>query len=87
MSQTYKIIIENKAEKDLNKLDILSVERIMEKIEILNDNPIPNGSKKLEFFEGYRLILGKYRILYTIDYDKKIVSIYSIKKEKMLIDE
>ena len=42
------------------------LQRIMEKIATLADNPRPAGSEKLSGQERYRIRQGNYRILYSI---------------------
>lgn len=45
----------------------------------MTDNPRPYGSKKLTEKEGYRIRVGDYRILYTIDDEAKVIVVYRIK--------
>lgn len=41
--------------------------RIIKKIELLTNNPIPIGSKPLRGFAGFhRLRVGDYRVIYTV---------------------
>ena len=48
------------------------------KIEELKYNPFPVNSKKLKENLGYRLRVGDYRILYTVDKIVQIIEIYKI---------
>ncbi|MDQ3021598.1 MAG: type II toxin-antitoxin system RelE/ParE family toxin [Bacteroidota bacterium] len=41
--------------------------RIRDGLLMLKDNPRPIGCKKLTNEEGYRIRIGSYRVLYTID--------------------
>ena len=41
--------------------------RISEKILNLESNPRPPGIRKLQGEEGYRLRIGDYRVLYTVN--------------------
>ncbi|MFY8162577.1 MAG: type II toxin-antitoxin system RelE family toxin [Candidatus Kapaibacteriota bacterium] len=45
-------------------------------------NPRPIGIKKLVDIDGYSIRVGNYRILFTIDDDIKIVSIYKVAPHK-----
>ena len=45
----------------------------------IESNPRPPGCKKLTEKEGYRVRVGDYRVLYTIDDSSKTVIIYRIK--------
>lgn len=56
--------------------------RLVEAIEGLKYNPFPQNSKKLKGNVGYRLRIGDYRILYTVDKIVKIVEIYMIGHRK-----
>jgi mRNA interferase RelE/StbE len=48
----------------------------------MENNPRPDGCIKLSDSEEYRIRVGIYRILYEIDDDRKIVSIYKIEHRK-----
>ncbi len=48
------------------------------KIEELKYNPFPLNSKKLKDNLGYRIRIGDYRILYTVDKTVQIIEIYKI---------
>ena len=52
------------------------------KIEELKYNPFPVGSKKLKGYLGYRLRVGDYRILYTVDSIVQIIEVYKIGHRK-----
>lgn len=49
--------------------------RVSTKIIALQDDPRPFGIKKLEGIEGYRLRVGDYRVIYTIDDKSKTVTV------------
>jgi mRNA interferase RelE/StbE len=54
---------------------------------MLKVNPRPVGCKKLTNEEGYRIRVGNYRILYTIDDTNSSVNIYKIAHRKDVLDE
>ena len=56
--------------------------RLVKTIESLKYNPFPQNSKKLIGNLGYRLRVGDYRILYTVDKVIKIIEIYMIGHRK-----
>ena len=76
---SFKIIIEKKASKEAQAIPIKFRSAIDETILSLAANPRPRNSKKLTQKEGYRVRVGNYRILYTIDDAMKTVVIYRIK--------
>lgn len=75
----YKIIIEKKAEKEAKIIPHNDRTAIDKKILLLSSNPRPRNSKKLTEKEGYRIRVGNYRILYTVDDEAGTVVIYRIK--------
>lgn len=76
---SYRLIIEHKAKKEASKIPYNFRSKIDKAILSLGENPRPYGSKKLTDKEGYRIRVGDYRILYTIDDKAKVVVIYRIK--------
>jgi mRNA interferase RelE/StbE len=80
---TYTLIIEKKAEKDFRKLTPPWDNSIQKAIIALAENPRHKGSKKLSGSDdGYRIRVGDYRALYTIDDKTKIITIYRIRHRK-----
>lgn len=75
---TYQIIIERKAQKEAEKIPTNYRSAIDKAITSLASNPRPHGSKKLTEKEGYRIRVGNYRILYTIDDGAKFESLHII---------
>ena len=79
----YTVIIENKAQKEFLKLSPPHDSSVKKGIDGLEKNPRPQGVKKLAGTkDGYRVRIGDYRILYTIDDKKKIVTIYRIRHRR-----
>ena len=74
----YQIIIQRHAEKELDALESPVHKRIVTRLLALEDNPRPAGIKKLQGQESYRLRVGDYRILYTIDDKSKKIFIVSV---------
>ena len=62
----YSILFKESARKELNGIPKRDLQRIMERIASLADNPRPAGSEKLSGQERYRIRQGNYRILYSI---------------------
>ena len=76
--ERYKIIVKKSVSKDLKKIPKKDIERILSAIKDLADNPRPPQSKKLSGQERYRLRQGNFRILYSIEDDKLVVSVVRI---------
>ncbi|MFH1856010.1 MAG: type II toxin-antitoxin system RelE/ParE family toxin [Candidatus Omnitrophota bacterium] len=75
----YKIIYDNRIEKDIRPIPKNLLKVILAKITTLSTNPRPMGAEKLIGISGWRIRAGKYRILYTINDKKKNIAIYRIK--------
>lgn len=76
------IFLSTKADNQLKRLPAKMNEVIIERIKLLADNPFPSGSKKLTNREGWRVRVGDYRILYTINLSTKDLTILSVKHRK-----
>lgn len=61
--------------------------KIREGFNMLEHNPRPVGCKKLTNEEGYRIRVGRYRILYIIDDKNFTVKIYKLLTGKMHTDK
>ena len=78
----YKIGLSNKILKQLEKLNDSVYLKLSQKIFELSNNPRPNGCLKLTDFDGFRIRVGNFRILYTINENTKEVVIYKIDDRK-----
>lgn len=64
----YKIAYKTSAEKSFSKLPRDVQKRIFSAIEGLAENPRPPGVKKLQsVLDLYRIRVGDYRVVYTIE--------------------
>lgn len=75
---SYQVLIKRSAEKELDALPKSMRERIVRRLLSLEEDPRPPGSKKLQGEESYRLRVGDYRALYTIDDQTRIVTVYAV---------
>jgi len=74
----YKVIISNKVVKEIDNLPDNNFLRIDEVIQALKENARLVGSIKLTDIEGYRIKIGDYRILYTINENLKEIHIFKV---------
>lgn len=75
----YKVLIERSAERDLNKLESKTRDRVIARLLDLRNNPRTNA-KKLEGSNNvWRVRIGDWRTIYEIDDKKKEIKIYRIK--------
>ena len=69
--------------KDLRKLPAGTVDRIVEAVETLAENPFPHGVEKLSGSEhAYRIRLGDYRVVYEVVVESKLVEIQRVRHRK-----
>jgi len=65
----YQVIISKVAGKELRQLPKETIARLYEKMQSLSGDPRPSGCKKLEGYKEniWRIRVGDYRIIYSID--------------------
>ncbi|MFV2197378.1 type II toxin-antitoxin system RelE family toxin [Nocardiopsis sp. LOL_012] len=63
----YTVDIKSSARKEIRRLDGPVRQRIIKAIEGLAGDPRPDGCKKLKAKDGYRIRVGDYRVVYTVD--------------------
>ena len=80
----YKIIISDSALKQLHRFPKPIVKKIQISVDTLAENPRPSGVKKLKGKEEdfYRIRVGDYRVVYSIDDGIKIIDIREIGHRK-----
>ncbi len=80
---SFKIDWKSSSEHDLKKITKQYIPKIINAIESLADNPFPVQSKKLKDSESsYRLRIGDYRVIYQINSQSKVITIYHIRHRK-----
>ena len=80
---SYDIRFLRPAEKDLRRIEKSRIPTIFEAIESLKENPRPTGYRKLLGSESaYRIRVGDYRVIYTIEDTIRIVEINRIRHRK-----
>ncbi|HLE50078.1 MAG TPA: type II toxin-antitoxin system RelE/ParE family toxin [Patescibacteria group bacterium] len=77
-----RLTITKKAEKELDKLPNSVAKNISEKILLLSKNPFPTNSKKLSGQDNYRLRVGSYRVIYSLDPKAVTVTILRVADKK-----
>ncbi|NQS97583.1 MAG: type II toxin-antitoxin system RelE/ParE family toxin [candidate division Zixibacteria bacterium] len=83
MMESFEVIIQPSAYKELRTLHFEFQGRILRKIESLTGQAIPRGAVKLKDRERiFRIRVGNYRIIYEIDIDNKKVTIFRIRHRK-----
>ena len=75
---SYCVDIHSPAKKSLSRLPENVQTRIARSMLALADNPRPQGVTKLSGREAWRIRVGDYRVIYTIDDPRQEVVIYAI---------
>jgi mRNA interferase RelE/StbE len=79
----YEITFARSARKELEALDERTINRLFPKIENLSVNPRPAGCRKLTGNKYlWRIRVGNYRIIYSINDDNNLVDIIAIRDRK-----
>ncbi len=72
----YELTFRPAALRALRKLDRQIAERIKVATEALRDDPRPSGAKMLTGSHGlWRIRIGDYRLVYTVDDQRRIVRV------------
>lgn len=83
MQQRYKVVFEKRYTKDLKHIHPSYHKAIIEAAVSLGDNPRPEGYIQLKGSDNpFRVRVGLYRIVYTIQDDKLIVLVLEIGDRK-----
>lgn len=86
----YKLVILNKAEKEIKKVPQNISKKIIQRIYELQNEPCPSGYKKLTDFRShrvpdkvcYRVRQSDYRIIYTIEEEMITITVVQVKHRK-----
>ena len=79
---SYELRFRKSVGKDLDPIPKRDVQRIIEAVQALADDPRPTQSIKLSGAEKYRLRCGVYRVLYEIHDDVLLVCIVKVGHRK-----
>ena len=78
----YKIFFKRSVEKDFKSIPKKDLKRILDRIEMLSEDPRPAGSEKLTGQERYRVRQGLYRIVYSIQDNELTVWVVKVGHRK-----
>jgi mRNA interferase RelE/StbE len=74
----YQVTLTPHADRVIARLPKQVRSRIAQRLALLSDNPRPPGSIKLSGREEYRIRVGDYRIIYTIQDQRLIVLVIDV---------
>ena len=83
----YQVTFARSARKELESLDAEIVGRIFRKIERLAEDPRPAGCLKLVGENNlWRIRIGDYRVIYSIEDKKEVVDIVAVRHRREAYD-
>jgi len=83
---TYGIELRPAAIRSLRKIDHQDRDRIRAAITLLGHDPRPPGARVLRGRAGYRVRVGDYRIIYTVDDDVLVVAVITLGHRRDVYD-
>jgi mRNA interferase RelE/StbE len=79
----YAVLFSRSARKELESLPANMVARILPRIERLASAPRPSGCRKLSGEQNlWRLRVGDYRVVYSVDDDRRIVDVNAVRHRR-----
>ena len=75
---SYQVVLARSAEREFLALPAVVKQRIASALQKLAEQPIGRGARKLSQGPGWRIRVGDYRILYTIDKSSRLITVYAI---------
>lgn len=78
----YEVVLRKSVLKDLDRIPKIDIKRILAAIKALADNPRPAQARKLAAQENYRLRCGVYRIIYSIEDARLVVTVVRTRHRK-----
>jgi len=78
----YELRFRKSVSKDLDPIPKRDIQRLLQVIQALADNPRPPQAIKLSGAEKYRLRCGVYRVLYEIHDDLLVVCVVKVGHRK-----
>lgn len=71
------------AKKELKKIDKVEIPKILKEIEKLSSEPYPTNHKKILGTEHiFRIKIGNYRVIYSIENEQLIIEIIRVRHRK-----
>jgi mRNA interferase RelE/StbE len=79
-SAPYSVSLKRPAQKEVRALDTVARVRVIQAVRELADEPRPTGCRKLVGSENrWRIRVGDYRIIYTIDDSARAVDVVAVR--------
>ena len=83
MIKSFNIQWKASAKKELRKIDKTEIPKILKVIEALSKEPYPTNYKKILGTEHiFRIKIGNYRVIYSVENQKLIIEIIRVRHRK-----
>ena len=83
----YKIEYTADSTKELKRIPKKNVAKIIARIELLAADPFPQGNKKIKGkLKLWRIRIGDYRVIYSVEHKKLIIEIIRVRHRKDVYD-
>jgi mRNA interferase RelE/StbE len=79
----YKVeLLDRRTQRQLDRIHESDLGRISDAILELEGDPRPRGCRRLRALEGWRIRVGSWRVIYTIDDAEKVITIVDVKRRR-----
>jgi mRNA interferase RelE/StbE len=80
---SFRIEWKHSAEREVRKIDPVQIPAIVQGVDSLTRDPFPAGCRKLHGTEHeYRIRVGDYRVIYQVDAENEVVTIYHVRHRR-----
>jgi len=83
---SYSVVLSRKSEKFLKKVPPQDKKRLVDALVELGRNPWFTQYKKVRGYPFYRIRVGDYRIIYSVDEESKVVYVVIIGRREGVYD-
>lgn len=77
-SPAYSVRVKRSAEREMGRLPAGVLDRVAAAMRRLASQPRPAGCLKLRDIDGYRIRVGRYRIVYVVDDEARVVEVVAV---------
>lgn len=75
----YRVVFMPRVRRDMRRLPSRYTRLVFSRIRSLAENPRPRGTRRLHGTNEYRLRIGVYRAVYTIDDEARVVTVNRVR--------
>jgi mRNA interferase RelE/StbE len=80
---SFEVVWKRSAEKELRQMPRALIRRIVDAVIALKDDPFPPGVRKLQGAERtYRIRVGDYRVVYTVDGGRLVIEVIRVRHRR-----